>query len=275
MTPAIALPSGEKVPRLGQGTWMMGRRKAWASEVAALRLGIDLGMTLIDTAQMYGDAEYVVGEAIEGQREKIFLVSKVQPHNATRKGVVEACERSLTKLKTEIIDLYLLHWPSSYAISETVEGFELLMKAGKIRHWGVSNFDVAEMEEVLALPRGRACATNQILYNLSRRGPEYDLAPWLEKHRIPLMAYRPIEQGRLRVAGALDDVARAHGLTPYAAAIAWVLNKPNTIVIPKAGSETHVRENAKAAGIVFSKEDHARLDAAFKPPRRAKPLESI
>jgi diketogulonate reductase-like aldo/keto reductase len=254
---------------------MMGRRKAWASEVAALRLGIDLGMTLIDTAEMYGDAEYVVGEAIEGQREKIFLVSKVQPHNATRKGVVEACERSLTKLKTEIIDLYLLHWPSSYAISETVEGFELLMKAGKIRHWGVSNFDVAEMEEVLALPRGRACATNQILYNLSRRGPEYDLAPWLEKHRIPLMAYSPIEQGRLRVAGALDDVARAHGLTPYAAAIAWVLNKPNTIAIPKAGSETHVRENAKAAGIVFSKEDHARLDAAFKPPARRKPLESI
>jgi diketogulonate reductase-like aldo/keto reductase len=275
MVPLISLPSGEKIPRLGQGTWKMGGRFSFKSEVAALREGIDLGMTLIDTAEMYGAAEDVCGEAIQGQRDKVFLISKVQPHNAHRRGVLEACEKSLKRNKTDRFDIYLLHWPSRYPIEETVEAFETLKSQGKIRYWGVSNFDLELMEEVYALPEGANCATNQILYNLSRRGPEYDLAPWLEENGIPLMAYSPIEEGRLRVAGALKSIAERHGVTPYALAIAWVLNQPNTIAIPKASSIQHLRENAKAIDVKLSGEDFAALDEAFKPPRRRTPLNMI
>jgi diketogulonate reductase-like aldo/keto reductase len=212
MNPTISLPSGETVPRLGQGTWKMGGRFSFKGDVAALREGIDLGMTLIDTAEMYGAAEDVCGEAIDGQRDKIFLVSKVQPHNAHRRGVMQACERSLKKNKTDRFDLYLLHWPSSHPIEETVEAFEQLVRDGKIRYWGVSNFDLEGMEEVYSLPTGKNCAANQILYNLSRRGPEYELAPWLEEKRIPLMAYSPVHEGNLRVMSALKEVAQRHAL---------------------------------------------------------------
>jgi diketogulonate reductase-like aldo/keto reductase len=275
MIDTIPLSDGTKIPRLGQGTWDMGRRNRWESDKAALRLGIELGMSLIDTAEMYGAAEDLVGEVVAPFRKDIFLVSKVSPQNASRRGVIQACERSLKKLQTDHLDLYLLHWPSSYPIADTIKAFEELKRSGKILRWGVSNFDLAEMEEVAALPQGNACTTNQILYNLSRRGPEYELAPWLEAHKIPLMAYSPMEQGRLRVNGALREVAARHGVTPHALAIAWVLNQPNTIVIPKSGRVEHVRENIKAANVKLGADDIATLDKAFKPPAGRLALDMI
>jgi diketogulonate reductase-like aldo/keto reductase len=275
MIDTITLSDGTKIPRLGQGTWDMGRRNRWEGDKAALRLGIELGMSLIDTAEMYGAAEDLVGEVISLIRDKIFLISKVSPQNASRRGVTQACERSLKKLQTDHLDLYLLHWPSSYPIADTVEALEELKRSGKILRWGVSNFDLAEMEEVVALPQGNACAMNQILYNLSRRGPEYELAPWLKAHKIPLMAYSPMEQGRLRVNGALREVAERHGVTPHALAIAWVLNQPNTVVIPKSGRVEHMRENIKAAGVKLSDNDIATLDKAFKPPAGRSALDML
>jgi diketogulonate reductase-like aldo/keto reductase len=274
----VKLPSGEEVAALGQGTWKMAEdRRRRAEEIAALRLGIELGMTLIDTAEMYGEGktEELVGEAIAGLRDEVFLVSKVYPHNASRGGVAQACDRSLRRLKTDRVDLYLLHWPGSIPIAETVEGFSALKRAGKIRHWGVSNLDRDEMEELYAVPGERACATNQVLYNLSRRGPEYDLMPWMEERRIPLMAYSPIEQGRLRSAGALQEVAQKRGATPYQIALAWVMRRPDVIAIPKAGRSEHVRENRKAADITLDDTDLAAIEAAYPPPRRKKPLEMI
>ncbi len=275
MIETIALPGGTLVPRLGQGTWEMGRRNRWESDKAALCFGIELGMSLIDTAEMYGAAEDLVGEVISPIRDKIFLVSKVSPQNASRRGLAKACERSLKKLQTDQLDLYLLHWPSSHPIADTVEAFEELKRAGKILRWGVSNFDLNKMEEVVALPQGGACAMNQILYNLSRRGPEYELGPWLQAHKIPLMAYSPMEQGRLRVTSALKTVAERHEVTPHALAIAWVLNQPNTIVIPKLGRVEHVRENIKAADVNLGDEDIATLDKAFKPPARRSALDML
>lgn len=275
MIETIALPDGKLVPRLGQGTWNMGQRGKWESDKKALRLGIKLGMRLIDTAEMYGAAENLVGEAIAPMRDDIFLVSKVSPQNASRQGVAKACERSLKKLKTGWLDLYLLHWPSSFPITDTIEAFEELKAQGKILRWGVSNFDCDEMNEVLAHPHGSACSMNQILYNLSRRGPEYELAPWLEAHKIPLMAYSPMEQGRLRVNATLEKIAQRHHVTPHALAIAWVMNQPNTIVIPKSGREDHLRENAKAAEVKLSEEDLQALDKAFKPPVGRKPLDLL
>jgi diketogulonate reductase-like aldo/keto reductase len=264
----VKLPAGEEVPALGQGTWKMAEDRARrADELAALRLGIELGMTLIDTAEMYGEGktEELVGEAIVGLRDRVFLVSKVYPHNASRVGVAQASERSLRRLKTDRLDLYLLHWPGSVPIAETVEGFEALKCAGKIRHWGVSNFDADEMEELFEVPGGRACATNQILYNLSRRGPEYDLLPWMEERGLPTMAYSPIEQGRLRRSGALDEIGRKHGATLYQIALAWVMRRPDVIAIPKAARAEHVRENRTAAGIVLDEHD---LSAMTPPTRR-------
>ena len=275
MIETLELRDGKKIPRLGQGTWNMGRRGKWESDKNALRLGIELGMSLIDTAEVYGAAEDLVGEAIAPMRDDIFLISKVSPQNASRKGVAKACERSLKKLKTDRLDLYLLHWPSSLPIVDTIEAFEELKAQGKILRWGVSNFDCEEMEEVLAQPQGTACSMNQILYNLSRRGSEYELAPWLEAHKIPLMAYSPMEQGRLRVTGTLKEIAQRHNLTPHALAIAFVLNRPNTIAIPKSGSTDHVRENAKAAEVNLSEDDLKALDKAFKPPARRKPLDML
>jgi diketogulonate reductase-like aldo/keto reductase len=274
----IALPSGERVPVLGQGTWNMGeRRDRRGREVAALQLGIDLGMTLIDTAEMYADggSEEVVGEAIAGRRDSIFLVSKVLPSHASRTATIAACERSLRRLGTDCIDLYLLHWRGGHALEDTITGFEALHRSGKIRHWGVSNFDVADMEELLSAAGGSAVATNQVLYNLSRRGIEYDLLPWSERHGVPTMAYSPIEQGRLASDTALARVAERHDATPAQVALAFVLSRPGVIAIPKSSKEAHVRENAAAAGLSLDAEDFAALDAAFPPPKRKGSLEML
>ncbi|MCA0014186.1 aldo/keto reductase [Mesorhizobium sp. B292B1B] len=272
------LPSGEAVPVLGQGTWKMGedsRRRA--EEVNALKLGLDLGVKLIDTAEMYasGGAEEVVAEAIAGQRAEVFLVSKVLPSNASRAGVRRACENSLKRLATDRIDLYLLHWPGSVPLAETIEAFEALKKAGKIRHWGVSNFDTGEMEELVGLPDGGNVQTNQVLYNLVRRGIEFDLAPWSRQRGIPLMAYSPVEQGALARNASLDAVAARHGATAAQIALAWVMHQEGVIAIPKASSQEHVRQNVAALDIKLTGEDLADLDRAFPPPGRKRGLEMI
>ncbi|ESY11357.1 MULTISPECIES: aldo/keto reductase [unclassified Mesorhizobium] len=275
---ATTLPSGEAVQVLGQGTWKMGedsRRRA--GEVNALKLGLDLGMTLIDTAEMYasGGAEEVVAEAIAGRRDELFLVSKVLPSNASRTGVARACENSLKRLRTDRIDLYLLHWPGSVPLGETVDAFEALKKAGKIRHWGVSNFDTDEMEELTGLSSGDHVQTNQVLYNLSRRGPEFDLVPWSRQRGIPLMAYSPVEQGALARNSRLETIAARHNATAAQIALAWVMAQPGVIAIPKASSQEHVRQNFAALDIELTAEDLAELDRAFPPPTRKRGLEMI
>jgi len=276
--PTTALPSGEKVPILGQGTWYMGERGSERSaEAAALRLGLDLGMMLIDTAEMYGSggAEAVVGDAIAGRRDEVFLVSKVLPENASRTGTVAACERSLKRLRTDRIDLYLLHWRGSTPLRETLQAFAELRQAGKIRHWGVSNFDTDDMQELSALPGSDGCAVNQVLYNLTRRGIEFDLMPYCRGHAIPVMAYSPIEQGRMLSHPALKSVAARHKATPAQIALAWLLWQKDVIVIPKAVSHAHLRENRAALDITLANNDLAALDKAFAPPRRKKPLEIL
>lgn len=273
----VALPSGETVPALGQGTWKMGEydRKR-ADEIRALQAGIDLGLTLIDTAEMYADgvAEEITGEAIRGRRDGLFIVSKVLPSHASHEQTVRAAERSLKRLGTDVIDLYLLHWRGGYGLDDTISGFETLQKAGKIRHWGVSNFDVDDMKELIDLG-GKAVAANQVLYNLTRRGIEYDLLPWQAQRNIPTMAYSPIEQGRLASNRDLARIAQQHGKTPAQIALAFTLTRPDVISIPKAGTVAHVKENAEAAEIVLTPEDLAALDAAFPPPRRKSHLEMI
>ena len=273
----IALPGGENVPSLGQGTWTMGESRARAGEeTAALRLGIELGMTLIDTAEMYGEGatETFLGEALDGLRNEIFLVSKVYPQNAGGKRLAQACEGSLRRLDTDRLDLYLLHWPGSVPLSETIEGMEGLKHAGKIRHWGVSNFDTSDMEDLRAAG-GDGCVTNQILYNPTRRGPEFDLLPWLAGHHMTFMAYSPVEQGRLPQGGALAEVARRHGATAAQVALAWGLRHPDAILIPKSGAADHVRENRAAAGLRLTSEDLAVLDGEFPPPARKTRLEML
>jgi diketogulonate reductase-like aldo/keto reductase len=278
MSLKVALPSGETVPALGQGTWQMAetasRRK---QEIEALRLGVELGMTLVDTAEMYGEgaAEELVAEALVGERDRLFLVSKVYPHNASRQGVEQACERSLRRLKTDRLDLYLLHWRGSVPLEETVAGLEELRRSGKIRHWGVSNFDTDDMEELLRVPSGENSAANQVLYNVTRRGPEFDLIPWMTEHRMPLMAYSPIEQGRLPRGGVLQRIGQKYGASPFQIALAWLLQKPDVIAIPKASSPDHVRDNHRALEIRLSPEDLDAIDAEFPPPRRKRPLEMI
>ncbi len=275
---SIPLPTGEAIPVLGQGTWHMGEDRARrAEEIKALRTGIDLGMTLIDTAEMYGDGatEELVGEAIAGRRDEVFLVSKVLPENATRYGTIEACARSLRRLRTRHLDLYLLHWRGTVPLSETIEAFEALIEAGRIRRWGVSNFDVDDMEELVALPGGKAVATNQVLYNLTRRGIEYDLMPWSRKRNIPLMAYSPVEQGRLLRHPVLKKIAESLDATPAQVALAWVLQHPGICAIPKAGTARHVIENHDALQVRLTPRDLAALDAAFPPPRRKVPLEML
>lgn len=271
----VTLPDGTRVPALGQGTWRMGEdARARKAEVAALRLGIERGLTLIDTAEMYGEggAEEVVGEAIEGRRDGVFIVSKVYPHNAGRRAVVAACDRSLGRLGIDTIDLYLLHWRGSVPLAETVEGFEALRRAGKIARWGVSNLDVADMEELWSVG-GTACATNQVLYNLGERGIEFDLIPWCASRNVPIMAYSPVGQGgRMLRHKALAEVAARHGATPVQVALAWTLRRPGVIAIPKAADPAHVRENAASAALRLTKEDHATLDAAFPSPQRKRPL---
>ncbi|MGO4835928.1 aldo/keto reductase [Rhizobiaceae sp. 2RAB30] len=272
------LPAGEAVPRLGQGTWNMGEDpRRHAEEVAALQLGLDLGMTMIDTAEMYasGGAETVVADAIAGRRREAFIVSKVLPSNASRRGVHKACEASLARLRTDVIDLYLLHWRGSVPLLETIEAFEELKTAGKIRHWGVSNFDTNDMEELVRLPAGADAQTNQVLYNLTRRGIEYDLLPWCEGRRIPVMAYSPVEQGRLGNDRRIEAVARRLGATAAQVALAWLLRQDGVIAIPKATRLQHVRDNRAALDLELTVEDLAELDRAFAPPRSKRPLEMI
>lgn len=271
----VALPGGERVPALGLGTWMMGERGPRdPTAVAALERGIDLGMTLIDTAEMYGDggAEEMVGRAVKGRRNRVFIVSKVLPSNASRTGTVAACERSLKRLGTDRIDLYLLHWSGGVPLSETVAGFAALQRAGKIRYWGVSNLDLDEMEQIWALPDGKDCATNHVLYNLARRGIEWDLMPALAERNIPILAYSPLEQGRLLVKRALEAVAASHGATSAQVALAWLLQRPGVIVIPKAASLTHVAENHAALDLALTSADLVALDRAFPAPRHKMPL---
>jgi diketogulonate reductase-like aldo/keto reductase len=274
----VALPGGEQVPAFGMGTWQMGENPAnRVEEIAALKLGLDLGARLIDTAEMYGEgaAEELVGEAIAGRRDEAFLVSKVYPHHASRKGTLAACEQSLRRLKTDRLDLYLLHWRGQVALEETVEGFEALRRSGKIRHWGVSNLDRADMEELFSITGGRALQTNQLLYNLTRRGIEWDLLPWLRKHRIPVMAYSPIEQARLLKSTKLAQFAKRHGMTAAQAALAWLLAKQDVIVIPKTSQRERLRENIAALDIALSEKQLRELDGAFAPPKEPRPLEML
>ncbi|WP_144111930.1 aldo/keto reductase [Paraburkholderia sp. BCC1886] len=275
---SVSLPDGERIPKLGQGTWEMGERtERRAAEIAALREGVELGMTLIDTAEMYGDGatESLLGEALAGLREQVFLVSKVYPHNASKRGVIAACERSLKRLKTDRLDLYLLHWSGTEPLEATVAGFEALREAGKIRHWGVSNFDTADMEELFATPGGDACATNQILYNVARRGAEFDLLPWLAARNMPTMAYSPVDHARLPMHSPLDEIAAERGVSVFQVALAWVLREPRVFAIPKAGSVEHVRENYRASQLKLSAEELDAIDAFFKPPRSKRPLEML
>jgi len=269
------LPSGEVIPSLGQGTWGMAEDpRCRKDEVAALRLGFDLGMTLVDTAQMYADggAEALVGEAIAGRRDELFLVSKVLPENATRAGTFAACEHSLRRLRTDRLDLYLLHWRGNVPLEETLEAFAALIDAGKIRYWGVSNFDVVDMIKLWKLDGGANVATDQVLYNLTRRGIEYDLMPWCRNRNIPIMAYSPIEQGRLLDDRELRHVAARHNATPAQVALAWVLRQDGVVAIPKAANIAHVREDYAALELHLTGEDLTALDRAFPAPTEAMPL---
>jgi diketogulonate reductase-like aldo/keto reductase len=272
---SLKLADGTVVPVIGQGTWHMGENPAERqNEVAALRLGIELGMTLIDTAEMYGEggAEEVVGEAIRNRRERVFLVSKVYPHNASRSGVPEACERSLRRLGTECIDLHLLHWRGQYPLAETVDAFEQLKEQGKIRRWGVSNFDLDDMHEL----DSPACATNQVLYNPAERGIEYDLLPWCQAQGMPVMAYCPLGQGGdLLHHPVVISVARRHGAQPAQIALAWALRQPGLLVIPKSSTPAHLRSNASAADLELTAEDLHLLDEAFPPPTRRQALQMV
>ena len=266
----VTLRNGERVPALGQGTWHMGEdRRCAAEEEAALRLGIELGMTLIDTAEMYGSggAEEVIAHAAEGVRDRLFIVSKVYPHNASRAGVVAACERSLVRLRTDRIDLYLLHWRGSIPLAETLTGFEQLLRDGKIRHYGVSNFDRADMTEWVGLKGGETVAADQVLYNLARRGPEWDLVPWCRERGIAIMAYTPLGQGSMLGNRGLAEIARRRDTTPAQIALAWLLRQQGTIVIPKASRAAHVRENRGALDVELTEDDLAALDRAFPPPK--------
>lgn len=271
----IEISSGVAVPVLGLGTWRMGEsRAARAAEVAALKLGIDLGVRLIDTAEMYGEgeAETIVADAVAGRRDEIVIVSKVYPHNASRKGAIAACERSLKRLKTDRIDLYLLHWRGSHPLAETVAAFRQLERDGKIGAWGVSNFDADDMQELAAVEGGLGCASNQVLYHLGERGIEWELLPLCQRSKVMVMAYSPLGQGPLLRHAALGEIARKHACDPAAVALAWVLRQPGMVTIPKATRPEHVRANLAALRVTLDADDLSRLDGAFPPPRRGSPL---
>lgn len=273
----IEFPDGTTVPALGQGTWMMGEDPSRrAGEIAALQAGLDLGLTLIDTAEMYaaGEAERVVGEAIAGRRDEVFLVSKAYPQNASKARLRLACEASCKRLRTDRLDLYLLHWRGGVPLAETVEAMEALVASGLIARWGVSNLDTDDMMELEAVG-GQACMTDQILYNLARRGPEFDLLPWLEKRSIPVMAYSPVEQGRLLDEPALVKIADQHGVSAAQVALAWLLRQPGVLPIPKAASLAHVRGNRAALDLALSPDNLALLDKSFPKPTRRRPLEML
>lgn len=274
----VALPSGESVAALGLGTWYLGENPGRREEeIAAIRRGIDLGMTLIDTAEMYGEgkSELLVGEAIEGRRDEVFIVTKVYPHKASRGAMRSACEGSLQRMRIEVIDLYLLHWPGNVPIDETVEAFEALKREGKIRHWGVSNFDLDFMSALWNVPHGRQAQTDQVLYNLGRRGIEWDLLPWLRRHRLPVMAYSPYEQGRLLSTRALQVFAKKMAMTPAQVAIAWLLAQDGVIAIPRTGKRERVEECAGALQHRLSPAHLAELDQLFPPPDGPTPLAVI
>lgn len=271
----VTLKTGEEVPALGLGTWHMGERDGRRMrEIDALKAGLDLGLTLIDTAEMYGEggAEKIVAKAMAGRRDKVFLVSKVYPHNASYRGVLHACDRSLARLETDVIDLYLLHWPGSYPLAETIEGFEKLKSQGKIREWGVSNFDAVDMAGLLQTDGGEGCVVNQVLYNLGERGIEWDLLDHARLHEVATMAYSPLAQGDLMGDETLRDIAETHSVTPAAVALSWVMNQHATMTIPKAASLEHVKENAAALDVTLSREELKELDAAFPPPTGPSPL---
>ena len=272
--PNMAFPDGTAVPALGLGTWKMGEdRKRAAGEAAALSLGIDLGMTLVDTAEMYGDggAEEVVAQAMAGRRDRVFVVSKVYPHNAGRKSAVIACERSLRRLRTDRIDLYLLHWRGRVPLAETVAAFEQLRSEGKIARWGVSNFDTADMRELFALPEGPRCATNQVLYHLAERGIEWELLPWMRERRIPVMAYSPLGQGSLLLNPKLAGIAKPLRATPAQVALRWLMRTRDVIVIPESANPDHVRANRGSTSIGLDGTTLEAIDAAFPPPSLSTP----
>jgi diketogulonate reductase-like aldo/keto reductase len=274
----VTLPSGEHVPAFGQGTWYMGDDRAKrAEEIATLRLGLDLGLRLIDTAEMYGDgrSEQLVAEAIAGRRDEVFLVSKVLPHHATRRGTAAACEKSLKRLKTDRIDLYLLHWRGNVPFAETLEALMALQSGGKIRHYGVSNLELADMQELWPVAGGAAVATNQLLYNLARRGIEWDLLPWLRERRVPVMAYSPLEQARLLKNARFAAFAKRHGMAPAQAALAWLLANDDVIVIPKCSRRERLRENLGALDHSLTAAQLAELDRLFPPPTGPRSLEML
>lgn len=276
--PTVTLPSGKNIPALGIGTWNMGdSRSSEAQEVASIRKAIELGMTIVDTAEMYADgrSEEVVGKAIRDLRNDVFLVSKVYPYNASALGTIDACERSLKRLGVEQLDLYLLHWRGSYPLEETVAAFEQLKRDGKIADWGVSNFDTDDMEELFAVENGSNCAANQVLYNLSRRGPEYDLLPWCQQHNVPIMAYSPIEQGRLLNNHEPIRIAKAYQATPAQVALAFLLERDGVLAIPKSARPERVEENRGAPDLEISEEDWTALDAAFPPPQKKTSLDML
>jgi diketogulonate reductase-like aldo/keto reductase len=274
----VRLPTGETIPALGQGTWGHGedptRRK---SEIAALRSGVELGMRLIDTAEMYadGEAERLVGEAVSGIRDEVFLVSKVMPHHATRTGTLAACEASLRRLKTDRIDLYLLHWPAAVPLEDTIDAFTALERAGRIRHWGISNFDLAGMGAVLRRPGGVGVQTDQVLYNLVHRGIEWDLLPWCQARGIPLMAYSPFERGRMLEHPVLQAIAARLEATPAQVALAWVLRLEGVVTIPRASRPAHTLENHGALGVRLTEADFEALEKAFPAPPGPVPLEVL
>lgn len=275
---AVTLPSGERIPALGLGTWFMGEEpRRRREEVAALRRGLELGMSLVDTAELYGDGatEELVGEALAGRREEAFLVSKVLPSNASRAGTIAACERSLRRLRTDRLDLYLLHWRGPHPLEETVGAFEALARAGKIRRWGVSNLDVEDLEELAAVRAGAHVQTDQVLYNLTRRGIEHDLLPWCRARGLHVTAYSPIEQGRLLGDRTIREVAARHGATAAQVALAWVLRRDGVTAIPKAGTPAHVEENRGALDLRLEDEDLVELDRAFPAPAGKQPLEML
>ncbi len=274
----VTLQSGQKMPVLGQGTWGFGERgDDRAAAIRALRHGIDRGITLIDTAEMYGEggAEEIVGEAIAGRHDEIFIVSKVYPHNASQHGAIAACERSLKRLATDRIDVYLLHWRGGVPLADTIAAFEMLQRDGKIGSYGVSNFDTADMAELWRVAGGAATTTNQVLYNLTRRGVEWDLLPWCRKHRVPIMAYSPIEQGRMLGKSTLKTLAARRDISPAQLALAWLLHQDDVVVIPKAGQVKHVDENAAALEIKLTADELAALGRAFPPPKAKHPLEML
>jgi diketogulonate reductase-like aldo/keto reductase len=267
------------LPALGIGTWRMGESaRTRNAEVAAISAALELGYRLIDTAEMYGEggAEEVVGAALQTaapiRREELFVVSKVYPHNASRRGVVAACERSLKRLRLDYVDLYLLHWRGEHPLAETVAGFEALRERSRIRHWGVSNFDVADMQELWSVPAGPACLVNQVYYSASTRGAEFDLLPWQRAHQVITMAYSPIDEGALARDPLFVELGRRHGVTAASVALAWVLRQPDVVAIPKAASVAHLRENAAALDLTLGADDLAAIDARFAPPRRRRPL---